>query len=245
MSTKLNQIIAVSSGKKTSCTAAVTELYKLLQKPELFSGLERKYQPLDDEGEKLPSETKIVQKKVGDVLGEVQEHLIELMDIIAIQEYANCDAKADIRVGETVIAQQVPVSYILFLEKQLDNIKSIISKVPVLSSDVRWNKSQSDPSLYVTDTVTTTRTKKIPKAFVKAPATDKHPAQVEMFTEDVVVGNWNKVDISGAVAIKDRDAMLKRVDALRDAIKAAREEANSTEVKKVDVGKSITNYIFG
>lgn len=242
--TKLNQIIAVSNGRKASCTAAVTELYKLLQKPELFSGLERKYQPLDDEGEKLPSETKIVQKKVGEVLSEAQDHLVELFDIIAIQEYANCEAKADIKVGEQVIARAVPVSYMLFLEKQLDNIKSIVSKVPVLSTDVKWSKSQSDPSVYITDVVTTTRTKKVPKAFVKAPATDKHPAQVDIFTEDVLVGNWNKVDISGAVSIKERDTMLKKVDSLRDAVKAAREEANSIEVKKIDIGRLITNYIF-
>jgi len=245
MTTRLNQIIAVSSGKKTSCTAAVTELYKTLQKPELFSGLERKYQPLDDEGEKLPSETKIVQKKVGEVLSEVNEHLVDLWNIIAIQEYANCDAKADIKIGDQVIAPAVPVSYMLFLEKQLDNLKSVISKVPVLSSDVKWSKSASDPSVYITETVTATRTKKTPKAFVKAPATDKHPAQVEMFTEDVIVGNWNKVDISGAISIRERDAMLKKVDALRDAVKAAREEANSIEVKKIDIGKSITSFIFG
>lgn len=242
--TKLNQIIAVSNGKKTSVTASVTELYKTLQKQELFSGLERKYQPLDDEGEKLPSETKIVQKKVGEVLGEVTEQLVELLDVIAIQEYANCEAKADIKVGDTTIAAQVPVSYMLFLEKQLDNMKSIVSKVPVLSTDVKWSRSGSDPSLYVTETVTTTRTKKVPRAFTKAPATDKHPAQVDVFNEDVIVGNWNKVDISGAISIKERDAMLKKVDALRDAVKTAREEANSIEVKKIDIGKSITNYIF-
>ena len=243
--TKLNQIIAIASGKKAACAAAITEFYKLLQKPELFSGLKRVYQPLDDEGEKLPPETKIIQQKVSDILVEANAHLVEMLDIIAVQEFANCSAKTDIKVGDTVIAPSVPVTYLMFLEKQLDNIKALISRVPVLSSDVNWRRSETDPTVYIADTVVTTRTKKIPKAFIKAPATDKHPAQVEMFSEDVIVGNWNKTDMSGAISIRERDAMLKKVDALRDAVKVAREEANSISVDKVEIGKAVTSFIFG
>lgn len=243
--TKLNQIIAIANGKKTNCTAAVTAVYHTLQKPDLFNGFERKYQPLDDEGEKIPSENKIIQQTVSDNLRVAQDNLVDLMDTIAEQEFANCEAKADIVVEGSTLASQVPVSYMLFLEKQLDNIKSLVSKIPVLSSDVRWRKSDSDPNIHVADTVVTNRTKKVPKAFVKAPATDKHPAQVDVFTEDVVVGNWSKVDMSSAIPISRREDMLKRIDILRDAVKMAREEANSIEVKNVKVGKALTDFVFG
>ena len=54
---KLNQIIAIANGKKAAATAAITEIYKVLQKPDLFGGFTRVYQPNDDEGEKLPSES--------------------------------------------------------------------------------------------------------------------------------------------------------------------------------------------
>lgn len=243
--TKLNQIIAIASGKKASCIAAVTEIYKTLQKVDLFNGIKRVYQPLDEEGEKLPPETKIIQQKVVNVLAEASNMFADMFDVIAIQEYANCKARADIKVGETVIAQNVPVTYLMFLEKQLDNIKSLISKVPVLSTDVNWTRSESDGTIYVADTIVTTRTKKLPKAFVKVPATDKFPAQVEVFNEDIIVGNWSKTDTSSAISIRERDAMLKKVDSLRDAVKIAREEANSVSVDKVEIGKAITSFIFG
>jgi hypothetical protein len=34
---------------------------------------------------------------------------------------------------------------------------------------------------------------------VKAEATEKHPAQVEVYHEDVVVGQWKTVKFSGAL----------------------------------------------
>jgi hypothetical protein len=243
--TKLNQIIAIASGKKSSCIAAITEINKKMQKVDLFSGLKRVYQPLDEEGEKIPSESKIVQQKVKTLLSDAGDLLVGMFDVIAMQEFANCNARADIKVGGTVIASQVPVTYLMFLEKQLDNVKTVVSNVPVLSADVNWTQSESDPTVYVSDTVMTTRTKKIPKAFVKTPATDKFPAQVDVFTEDVIVGNWSKIDISGAIPIRERDAILKRVDTLRDAVKVAREEANSVSADKVEIGRAIMSFILG
>lgn len=244
--TKLNQIIALANGKKANCTAAITEIYKTLQKPELFQGLERKYKALDEEGEKLPPETKIVQQTVRQNLQLAQAQLVELFNIIGTQEYANCEAKADIVVGGQVLAKDVPVSLMLFLEKQADNIKSIISKLPVLSSDVKWIKSEVDADKYLTETSFTNRTKKTQTPLVMAPPTDKHPAQVQLITEDIIVGNWQKVDISGAIPSAQRDEMLKRVENLREALKVAREEANSFVIKNdVKIGESITNYVFG
>lgn len=245
MAQKLNQIIALANGKKANCKAAITEIYKTIQKPDLFTGLERKYQPLDEEGEKLPKETKIVQQTVRKNLEEAKENFVDLLDIIATQEYANCEAKADIVVDGAVLAKDVPVSYMLFLEKQVDDMKALISKLPVLTSDVKWNKSEVDADIYLTDVAVTNRTKKVQSPLIMAPATDKHPAQVTMVTEDVFVGTWNKVDLSGAIPSIKRDEMLKKVEKLREALKVAREEANSHVVNSVKIGDTITGFVFG
>ena len=44
--TKLNQVIALANGKKANRTKAITEIYHVVQKPDAFSGFERKYTPL-------------------------------------------------------------------------------------------------------------------------------------------------------------------------------------------------------
>lgn len=243
--TRLNQIIAIANTKKTKVATALSAINSVLSRADLFSGLDRKYQSLDDEGEKLPPETKIIQKTASEVIAAAKSELTEILDVIATQEFANCDAKADIVVDGVTIARQVPVSYMLFLEKQVDVIKGIVQKIPVLTQDVKWNRSVSDNNIFVTDPVTTNRTKKVPKSFTKSPATEYHPAQVEMFTEDVIVGTWSKIDTSSAIPASERDAMLKKIESLREAVKMAREEANSITVTDQKIGKSVLDFVFG
>jgi hypothetical protein len=84
----------------------------------------------------------------------------------------------------------------------------------------------------------------VPKTHVKYEATKEHPAQVEMYMEDVWVGTWTIVKSSGAIPAATRNAMLERVRKLLDAVKAAREEANGIEVKPQKVGAAILGYVF-
>lgn len=174
---KLNQIIAIAAGRKSTSNATITEIYKTLQKDNLFKGVSRSYQPIDEEGERLPDENQMVQTTVAANLEKAAKSLESLLDIVATQEYNNCEAKADVIVDGQPLLTDVPVTYLLFLDKQLENVKTLVSKLPTLSADARWTKSDSDDNLYVTDVVKTVRTKKVPRAFTKAEATKEHPAR--------------------------------------------------------------------
>ena len=242
---KLCQTIAVANGKKKALTASVTELYKRLQRTEAFNGLQRVYSPLDEEGEGLPPENKKVQHTVSETVAEARELWVDLLNVIATQEYANCEAKADIVVDGVAVLEDVPVTYMLFLDKRLDDIKSFVTKMPTLSTDAAWKKSASDEAISVADLGRTTRTKKVPKVFLKAEATEHHPAQTEMIMEDVLVGHWQKTDMSGAISMNEKRSLLKKVDSLREAVKMAREEANSTEIDEVKTGEEIMKFVFG
>jgi hypothetical protein len=89
------------------------------------------------------------------------------------------------------------------------------------------------------------RTKKIPRNHVLYEATEQHPAQVQMFTEDVIVGTWDKVQFSGALPADRITGITTRLDKLRTAVKFAREEANTTDVVDVQYGAAILDYLFG
>lgn len=56
---------------------------------------------------------------------------------------------------------------------------------------------------------------------------------------------WTNIKKSGAVRVQDKNAMLARVQALKNAIKVAREEANSIEVEQFKAGKAILDFVFG
>lgn len=241
--TKLNQIIAVANGKKTKCKNDLTKLYHAIQQTGLFSGISKSYRPKDEDGDKLPPESKKVQLTVGAVLNEAAQSLGDMFDVIATQEWANCQAKSSVVVdGETVL-DDVPVTYLLFLEKQLVDFATTVSALPTLDPAYEWSYNESQ-GCYSTPAVETTRTKKVPRNHVKAEATKEHPAQVDVYHEDIVAGYWSTVSYSGAISVTDKKQLLARVSSLIDAIKAAREQANSISAPNVEVGKKLFGYLL-
>lgn len=241
---KLNQIIAVVAGKKSWAQSELTQVYHRLQKDALYSGLERTYKPKDEDGDKLPPESQKLQRRVSEELETAAKVLTELFDAVATQDYGNCVAKADVAVDGKVILPQVPVTYLLFLEKQLTDIHSLVEKLPTLDPSEEWAYSEGTDS-YATKPTETTRTKKVPKSMVMYEATDKHPAQVQVYNEDVLIGYWSLVKFSGAISAKEKNELREKVRKLQDAVKSAREEANGVQVEQVKVGEAVFGYLFG
>jgi len=244
MATKLSQIIAIEKGVKSKSYADLTQAHHDVQKQPLLTGLTRTYQPKDEDGEQLPPESTRVQVKAEDVLRQIAANLTRLFDVTATKDWANCTARADVTVdGRTIIAE-VPVSYLLFLEKQLTDLHTFVKKLPTLDAAESWSR---DPSTdwWKTDPVRTIRTKKVPRNHVKAEATDKHPAQVEVYYEDVPVGYWTTVKFSGALPARRVNELLERVEKLQQAVKFAREEANGAEVTDQRVGDAVFGYLLG
>lgn len=240
---KLNQVIAIEKGTKSRSLQELTEAHHALQKPAILSGISRTYRPKDEEGEQLPPESTKVQIKAEDIIRQTSETLTKLFDVVATKDWANCKAKANVVVDGQVLLSEVPATYLLFLEKQLVDIHTFIKKLPVLDPSETWT---FDPSAdcWATEPVSTVKTKKIPRNHVKAEATDKHPAQVEVYYEDVVVGNWRTVKFSGALPAQRVNELLARVERLQEAVKFAREEANDLGVDEQKVGDKIFRYLF-
>lgn len=242
--TKLNQIIAIEKGVKNQSARAETDLYHLLEKKPLFAGLSRVYTPKDDEdGDRLPTEGTAVQIKAPDVLAQLASSLTRTIDVTATKDAANTKAKADIVVDGETIAAGVPVTTLMFLEKEAEKLSAFVGRLPVLDPATTWSYD-SNRGVYASPPVQTVRTKKVPKNHVLAEATKEHPAQVQLFTEDVIVGIWQKIDFSGALPVDVAAGIASRVDKLRTAIKYAREEANSIDITDVNYGADVLNFLF-
>jgi hypothetical protein len=243
MPVRLNQIIAIEKGLKTTTHERFTQVYQQLQKPALLSGLSRSYQPRDEEGEQLPSEHTRVQVRAEDTLQQVAGIHTELFDVTAAKELANCGARADVTVNGHTLLKDVPVTLLLFLEKQLVDLRTYIQKLPVLDPAESWHHDEAQ-ACWATEPTGTIRTKKTPRTLVKAEATVQHPAQVEVFTEDVPVGTWRQVKFSGAMEAARVKVLLARVEELQKGVKFAREEANGLEATPVAIGKKIFDFLF-
>lgn len=243
MKTKLNQIVAIEKGVKSRVYGEVTELHKESQKAEPYQGLSKTYRKRDDEGEDMPPETKRVRQVAGEVLKRLATLQAELWDVEATREWANTAARADVVVDGRVLVKGAPVTFLLFLEKQVSDLRTFVDKLPVLEETEEWTE---DPTtgLFRTGRVTTHRTKKTPKVVVKYEATKEHPAQTELVYEDLVVGYWDTVKSSGAVPGPRKQKLLERVDKLAKAVKVAREQANDLEIERVAVAETVFGWLL-
>ena len=227
---KLNQIIAVEKGVKSRSFQELTEAHQLLQKPALLTGIARTYRSKDEEGEQLPLESTRVQLRAEEVIRKTTDSLTKLFDVTATKDWTNATARASVAVDGTTLLADVLITYLLFLEKQLVDLVTFIRKLPVLGASETW-VFDSAADCWATEPVQTVRTKKTPRNHVKAEATEHHPAQVDVYYEDVAVGYWRTVKFSGALQARRINELLERVERLQQAVKFAREEANGAEVE--------------
>jgi len=241
---KLHQILPIERDAKGRATSALTKAHRLLEKAPLLSGIQRTYRAKEEGGDGLPPESTRVQVRAGAVIAEVVKVLASTYDIIATKETANQGASADVVVGDEVLLTDVPVSVLIFLEKQLVDLATFVRKLPVLDPAEQWVYDQATDT-WVTEPFETTRSRKLPRSFEKAPATEHHPAQVEMYFEDLIVGTWTTIKHSGALPAARVKELRERVETLQRAVKMAREAANDAEVTEVKIGRVFLDYLFG
>lgn len=241
---KLNQIIGVASGLKTAREKRVTKLYHLAQKPQLFVGRTRRYEPFEDGREnELPPEDQAIQHTVAAVVEEARETWEKMMNVVAAQDLANCSAKAEVVVDGEVVMRDVPATTLIFIEKQLNDLYNFVEQLPVLDPAEAWHWDNQS-NCYVSDVKETQRTQKVLQTKIVAEATEHHPAQYEKWTADVPVGVWKTRLLCGSLEEKQKQATLHRIRKLRDAVIFAREEANGVDAPEANTGSQLMNFVF-
>jgi hypothetical protein len=240
---KLNQIIAIEKGTKNRVYAAITELHKSAQKPDLYYGFSKTYEAKEDGSEQFPPESKKVFLRADDVLLETKTLFAEYLDITATKDFANMTAKADVAINDNVLIKDCPVPFLLFLEKQLTDLRTFVDKMPILDETDDWRRDKAS-GLFKTEPTKTHRTAKVIKPIVKYDATPEHPAQTDLITQDVIVGYWNQVKQSGAITRGERRKLLEKIEIVLNAVKSAREEANSIDAPDKKSGTDLLEFIF-
>lgn len=245
MSKKLNQVLAVEKAVKVRTYSATNEMHKALQTAALFQGFSKTYEPVNAEGMQRQPETQKVQRNAEEVFAEAQKLLVDLFDVTATKDWGNQSAKADLKLEDgTVILKDVPATHFLFLDKQLSDLRDMVSKCTELDSATDWTKD-ANSGLFKSPVIQTQTTAKVQRGLVLAPATEKHPAQTQLITEDQVIGHWFTVKQSGALPAPRKKELLARIQKMLDAVKVGLEEANMTRVDDVKTGNAVLNYIFG
>lgn len=239
---QLHQVLARDKDTKTHLNRVITDFYHTAQKKDLFAGLAKTYQPKDEEGDQLPAESVLVQQKTGRVLKGVQDAFAKLFELRATIDESNRHAVAPVILNGTQVTEPLPTTHLLFLEKQVNDIGSIVEKLPTLDPAHVWTWN-SQEEVWQTEELKTARTVKKDRFVSIAKATDKHPEQVAKVTDDIQVGMWTTRKLSGAIPASEKAAMLARVAQVKSAVKSAIATANM--VTPVEASSStLLDYIF-
>ena len=244
MSTKLHEILAVESLKKIKSDIIIKEgINTFLKKQGHFQGQHRYYRPKDDEGEQFPKEEQELVTTVKEKIEYVTDSWIDKIDIIVTKETTNTLAKADVIIDNKVILEGVCAGAILALEKEIKHYREFILHVPTLEPGLKW-KYNSNHNYYEVDPIETTKFKKLQTPLVLYDATDKHPAQTQLITQDVIIGTWVTIKISGAITSAKKAKILNKIDKLEAALKEARQRANNTTISNQKYGGKLSRYIL-
>lgn len=243
---RLHHVIALTKTVQNEAHTTLTALHHQSQRHDAFYGLARTYQAANDEGDELDPQFKDVEVKVEAMLTALRAPVAKHIDVVATKDTTNAHATANIVLRDgTVVAENVPATTLLFLEKQLVDLGTFMRTLPVLDPTERWS-DEPDPVLgvHVTKPVRTLKTTKVTKFPIIAPATDKHQATTATIHEDVTVGYWTTVKHSGALVQRRRDVLVARVIELLEAVRMARETANTTPVVDLKIGESVMDYLL-
>jgi hypothetical protein len=113
--------------------------------------------------------------------------------------------------------------------------------IPTLQPGEDWQKDEETG--HYSNVEKKIRTKKVFKNHVKAAATDKHPAQVETYSEDERMGLVVTTKVTSVISPGRKSELLTRIDTLARAVKTARQRANNQDVQNVKLGKTLFEFI--
>jgi hypothetical protein len=244
---KLHEILAVEGDLKKTATVVLDEAKNTLaKKPDHFLKTATVTKYFDENDIKLNTdEYKALVTTVGDKLEYVGEMVTRYYDAYLQKEATNQHAKADVVIDGNVFLTDVPVVVLLGMETKLKELRDVYEAIPTLRPGPVWEidpnegkgvyRAKHDEKRFLT--------KKTRKAFVKSPATDKHPAQVETIDEDVAVAERVVTTWSSMLSVTEKSLLLDRLDNLIQAFKKARQRANEAEIVPAEMGKKIFTYL--
>jgi hypothetical protein len=242
---QLHQHLASEPNIKTKERTLAKETENTFHKKQShFDGLIRTYTPKEEEGEQFPEENKPLVTTVHDKLDYYLKSFCDAVNHAVLKEETNTDATAELIYDGKTIDSGIHATSLLNLENKLKSLRPTLLAIPTLDpSDVwTWNKDQG---YYETKPVTTLKAKKVQSVLVKYQATDKHPAQTELVTEDKTIGSWKTIKLSGAIPPREKSEILGRHDKWELAVKDARQRANNAVItRRTDIGDVIIKDIL-
>lgn len=245
---KLHEILAIEGDLGKTSTKLLNETKKTFGKDNLFNGSVKKLEMFAEEDQMLNT-TEVVKldTTVEEVLSYTNKEVGKFWDAVLKKDKTNQIAVADVVLESgTVIAKNVPVTFLLGLETKLNEYRKILDAIPTLPPGIRWkeDKSEGNGIFKSEDDVVQFRTKKETEFKVAYEATKEHPAQISPITVDKNVGKYTTEKTCSMMTPYEKATIISKHEEILRAVKKARQRANNVEIVKDSISSSIFRYIM-
>lgn len=248
---QLHELLAVEKTRTAAWTTLAEETLKKLGKIHMFQGTLRTLKMLTDDPtsramEAAGRKSDEMQTTVYDTLKYALATFATSEDLQASKNATNAIARGTVMWNGQELLKDLPIDELLGLEARLVKIRQIIMAVPTLDASIAWDKDpNAGPWAWRSRTpVEVSKTDKVMTPVIMAPATDKHPAQVQAVNKDVVIGTFTDLKFSGELTAVQKASLILTVDNLAVEIKAARMRANTATVVQLPVGSKIVDLLM-
>ncbi len=247
----LHEQLAVEGQVESQATKCRTQLTATFgSKRHLFEEKRKAFTPTV---EGLMSENTVestLQSSIKEELDWIAPFLTKALDASLQVAEANTRAVADVvlETGET-LATNVPATALLELEKRVTEVKTLVEAIPTLDPAKGFQPDATHAKaafgVFRARDIRKPRTQKTKEVLELAPATDKHPRQVQVLDVDKPIGYTDEQEWSGLITPSVKADLLNRVEILFRAVKAARSRANDVAVDRSrQYGAALIGYVF-
>jgi hypothetical protein len=237
---KLHELLSIEPDLRTEALKISGEVRETIADSSRVHGMIRTFHPIVDDEDPMPDERVEMLTTVSDELDRFNTAMGKFIDSAVSKEMTNTVASAELQLAGEIY--KLPATALLNLENRLGEIRKVYAAIPTLDPAEVWNYDE-DLEVYVADKRMAYKTRKVPKTHVSVEATKEHPAQVEIYHEDIRVGERETVVHSGALTLSRKRVLLGRIDQLMKDVKQARQRANDIEVDEVKIAGTIFDVI--
>lgn len=243
----LGEVVAIEKAARQSANKSTARIFQDIQRKEPLTGFSQVYTPnvYDPSGrnDKPPKGDKL-QLRSEEALSELARLLTPALDLSAAKDYANCHATADLVVGDDVILHDVPVTFLLSLEHQLQEVVGFFRALQVYDLSKDWVWDAEDNSYRTRAPEVRLSEEKGQKSLVLLEPTQYQAGQAIPVPDNKREGKWEITYFSGAVSRQRKAELVERGEAVLAAVKQARERANRAHADQQDVGDPLLSFML-
>lgn len=249
---KLHELLAVEKTVNDQAAKMMQDAEdKFRKSSQYFEGSDKQLAMLVESDAKAAIEAAGGERKelittVHETLEYALEYLGKSEDVRYQINESNRHAVADVEINGVVLLKDMPINQLVGLESRLTRLRATFAAVPTVNAAVKWEVADLGlkGAVKTAEPVITTKTEKKLVPVTIAPATDKHPAQVEKTYPEEVVGKYTTVKFSGGATSQQKADLLDNIDALIAAVKQARTRANNVEATNKKISSALIPYLL-